>query len=112
MDEDVGDVSLAEGWSLTLSERGHIVAKSPLARLGVAVQLKFYQNFGRFPIGADDIADRALAYLCDQIERPISDLDTYGWTDRLGRRHRAEIMRFLGFAPLGADGLAELGIWL
>lgn len=74
--------------------------------------MKFYQNFGRFPLNADDVADRALAYLGDQVERPVADLAAYGWADRLDQRHRAEVLRFLGFSPLDADGLTELGLWL
>jgi len=112
LDKDVGDIALAEKWGLKPSERAHIAAKSPAARLGFAVQLKFYQNFGRFPVGTEDLTDRALIYLGDQVERPASDLAEYGWTNRLGQRHRADILQFLGFSPLKEGDLAHLGTWL
>ena len=112
MVQDLCDGALAEGWSLTVPERDLVTAKSPTTRLGFAVQLKFHQNFGRFPAGLEDVADRAVAYLGDQVERPASDLSGYGWNARLGQRHRAEIVRFLGLSALTAADLAELGTWL
>ncbi|EGC1289916.1 DUF4158 domain-containing protein [Salmonella enterica] len=67
-----------------------------------AVQLKFYQNTGRFPSTIDEIPETPLHYLSDQLDADVSGFRDYEWSGRTGARHRKEILNFLGIRRVSA----------
>lgn len=59
---------LAEHWSLRFDETRRLKTKPARNHLPFAVQLKFYQNTGRFPSTINEILETPLHYLADQQE--------------------------------------------
>lgn len=103
---------LSAWWSLSFEERGLIEALESHARLGFAVQLKFYRHTGRFADRAADIPAEPVVYLAEQVEAAVADMDRYGWTDRTGRRHRHQILKHLGIRHMVAADRQDLSNWL
>jgi hypothetical protein len=87
---------LTAWWSLSFEELGLLEAKPPHTRLGLAAQLKMYGYAGRFVQGAAEFPAGALAYLAQQTGMALVDIEAYDWQGRTSRRHRAEVLRFLG----------------
>ena len=88
---------LGESWTLTHDEfvlvENHRGAAN---RLGFALQLKQYQLCARFLDDYRQVARDVTEYLVDQLEAGSARLDGYDWGGRSGRRHRREILEFLG----------------
>ncbi|TGC24727.1 DUF4158 domain-containing protein [Escherichia sp. E1130] len=70
--------------------------------LPFAVQLKFYQNTGRFPSTINEIPETPLHYLANQLDVEVPGLQDYEWSGRTGARHRKEILNFLGIRRNGS----------
>ena len=87
---------LSASWSLTFDELSLLKMKSAHNCLGFSVQLKFYQNSGRFPLIGADIPKGILGYLADQLGVDPSALDHYAWSGRANQRHRKAILKYLG----------------
>jgi len=83
-------------WSLSFKELGLLETKPPHTRLGFSAQLKMYSCAGRFARRADEFPAGALAYLAQQTGTSLADIDAYEWQGRTGRRHRAEVLGYLG----------------
>lgn len=87
---------LSASWSLTFDELSLLTMKSVHNCLGFSVQLKFYQQNGRFPRSSADIPEPALGYLADQLGTEPAALDFYAWSGRNNQRHRKAILKHLG----------------
>ena len=59
-----------------------------------------YHCAGRFAQRAEAFPLGAIAYLAQQTGTEPSDLETYDWSGRTARRHRADILEFLGIQRL------------
>ncbi|TIS62302.1 Tn3 family transposase [Mesorhizobium sp.] len=87
---------LTAWWSLSFEELGLLEAKPPHTRLGFSAQLKMYGCAGRFAQGSAEFPAGALVYLAQQTGTSLTDIEAYDWQGRTGRRHRAEVLRYLG----------------
>ena len=91
------DGQFAARWSLGFEDLALLNAKPVTTRLGFAAQLMMYRTAGRFGRAASEFAGAAIGYLAEQIGGAAADLADYDWLGRSGRRHRAEILDYLGF---------------
>jgi len=91
------DAALAARWSLGFEDLALLSGKPLSARIGFAAQLLAYRATGRFPRGGSEISVEAATYIAAQSGAKVADLADYDWTGRSGRRHRAEILKHLGF---------------
>ena len=90
-------VSDASGWwKLSAAEIDLLATKPKQTRLGFAAQLKMYCHAGRFAGDQRDFSPELLAHLAALTDTAVTDLDSYFWFGRTARRHRAEILEFLG----------------
>ncbi|WP_439331982.1 DUF4158 domain-containing protein [Pseudoalteromonas caenipelagi] len=103
---------LSEHWSLTFDELELLKTKPARSRLAFCLQLKYYQYTGTFPKSLTDLPDSPLHHLVDQLGTEIKDIKEYDWNGRTGRRHREEILVFLGVAKLTEETRHELVLWL
>ncbi|MDD4457581.1 MAG: DUF4158 domain-containing protein, partial [Syntrophotalea acetylenica] len=87
---------LAAVWSLNHDEMKLLKTKPPRNHLGFAAQLKFYRFSGRFLQNSSEISDTPLQYLAEQLNVTASDIEAYDFANRSGKRHRSEILTFLG----------------
>lgn len=60
-----GADELAEHWSLKFDETQLLKTKPVRNHLAFVVQLKYYQNTGRFPLAINDIPETPLHYLAE-----------------------------------------------
>jgi hypothetical protein len=103
---------LGESWTL-LPEDLTLLADLPNAgKLGLAAQLAFWRQNGRFPDEEADFAPAVVGHLAAQVGVGADALDGYDWVGRTGRRHRRTILDHLAIASF--DTAAEAGFrrWL
>lgn len=105
------DGPLAARWSLTFEDLALLNAKPAANRLGFAAQLAIYRSVGRFGRVASELPDAAIAYLAEQIGSVAADLTGYDWLGRSGRRHRAEILAYLGFRRACLPDMRDATAW-
>lgn len=103
---------LAEHWSLKFEETRLLKTKPARNHLPFAVQLKFYQNTGRFPSTINEIPETPLHYLANQLDVEVPGLQDYEWSGRTGARHRKEILNFLGIRRVSATDKNAFSDWL
>lgn len=99
-------------WSLTYDELQLLKTKPPRNHLGFSVQLKCYQYTGRFIKHLDDIPEPPLSFLADQLDVPVTGIEDYDWAGRSGKRHRGEILSFLGITRLTSPTKEAFSKWL
>jgi TnpA family transposase len=110
--QDWDGAELSRWWSLNFNELALIETKPPRTRLGFAAQLKMYRLAGRFAERSGEIPQEPVSYLAEQLAAEMTDLHDYDWAGRTGRRHREEILAFLGVRRMTADDRNELDAWL
>ncbi|GAA2941719.1 DUF4158 domain-containing protein [Streptomyces enissocaesilis] len=88
---------LVEHWTLLKDEQRLVSGKRGATRLGFAVLLKFFTQYGRFPRGRAELPGEAVEFVARQVQVPASELGFYEWTGRTVEYHRAQIRRHLGF---------------
>jgi len=103
---------LAEHWSLKFEETRLLKTKPARNHLPFAVQLKFYQNTGRFPSAINEIPETPLHYLAGQLEVDVFGVQEYEWSGRTGARHRKELLSFLGIRRVSATDKHAFSDWL
>lgn len=105
------DEDLAGRWSLAFEDFALLNAKPAATRLGFAAQLLLYRTTGRFGRGASEFPDTVVAYLAEQIGASPAELEGYDWLGRSGRRHRAEILGYLGFRRARRQDMRAAAAW-
>ena len=101
-----------ESWALSASEIEWLHTKPAKTWFSLAVPLKFYSLFGRFPASPDEIPESAVIEIGGQLGLQAVDKTACALSDRKGQRDRAEILSHLGIRePTGSD-LAALEAWL
>jgi len=103
---------LAQCWSLGFEELELLKTKPARSYLGFVAQLKYYPLSGKFPQHPSDIPDTVLHYLADQLEIDPSGLNEYDWNGRTGKRHRQEILTFLGISRVSTPNKQAFTVWL
>lgn len=86
--------------------------KRGATRLGFAVLLKFYTQYGRFPRGRFELSGEAVEFAVRQVQVPASELDVYEWSGRTIEYHRAQIRGHLGFRECSVADAEKLTVWL
>ncbi|MFF4763370.1 DUF4158 domain-containing protein [Streptomyces sp. NPDC001292] len=103
---------LVEHWTLLRDEHGLVSGKRGATRLGSAVLLKFYTQYGRFPRGRFELPGEAVEFVARQVQVPASELDAYEWSGRTIEYHRAQIRGHLGFRECSVADADKLTAWL
>ena len=103
---------LAAYWSLSYDELQLLKNKPAKNHLGFAFQLKHYKYAGRFLQNLSETAETVLSFLAEQLEVPCSDIRSYDWNSRSGKRHRTEILSFLGIGRISAQIKQSFSSWL
>jgi hypothetical protein len=81
-------------------------------RLGLAVQLAFWRQHGRFPDDDIDLAPAVIAHLASQVGSAADILDEYDWVGRTGRRHRRMVLDHLAVTTFGDNAETMFRRWL
>ncbi|OEJ37344.1 hypothetical protein BGK70_03485 [Streptomyces agglomeratus] len=103
---------LVEHWTLLKDEQALVSGKRGATRLGFAVLLKFYTQYGRFPRGRAELAGEAVEFVARQVQVPASELGFYDWTGRTVEYHRAQIREHLGFRECSVADAEKLTAYL
>ncbi|WP_419904250.1 Tn3 family transposase [Kiloniella sp.] len=112
MNLHITDSGLVQNWSLSFSEFDLVNIKSVSAQLGFSCQLKFFASFGYFAETTADLPKEAIAYLAEQLGSDGTNLNVYDFSGRSGRRHRTEIIKFLGFRRMRKSDRRALKSWI
>ena len=108
----MSDGAFAARWSLSHADMTLVETSTAATRLGLAAQLKFFQNDGVFPSAWSELGEEVRAWLAEQLGL-VPDVGAgYAFEGRTGRRHRADIARHLGLRRLDDAGRATLGGWI
>ncbi|MFD8368594.1 DUF4158 domain-containing protein [Streptomyces hygroscopicus] len=103
---------LVEHWTLLKDEQALVSGKRGATRLGFAVLLKFYTQYGRFPQGRFELPGEAVEFVARQVQVPAAELDVYEWSGRTVEYHRAQIRGHLGFRECSVANADKLTGWL
>ena len=103
---------LGEHWTLLPEDLALLADLPDTGKLGLAAQLAYWRQNGRFPDDEADLAPAVVGHLAAQIGVGVDALDGYDWVGRTGRRHRRTVLGHL--AIVGFDGAAEAAFrrWL
>jgi TnpA family transposase len=105
------DGEFAARWSVGFEDLALLNAKAVTTRLGFAAQLMMYRATARFGRAASDFSNAAIAYLSEQIGAAPIDLVDYDWAGRSGRRHRSEILDYLGLRRARQQDMRDAAAW-
>ncbi|MFE6977237.1 Tn3 family transposase [Streptomyces sp. NPDC057682] len=103
---------LVEHWTLLKDEQALVSGKRGATRLGFAVLLKFYTQYGRFPRNRAELPGEAVEFVARQVQVPALELESYGWTGRTVEYHRAQIREHLGFRECSVADAEKLTAYL
>ncbi|MFM9809061.1 DUF4158 domain-containing protein [Streptomyces scabiei] len=88
---------LVQHWTLLKDEQVLVSGKRGATRLGFAVLLKFYTQYGRFPLNRTELPGEAVEFVARQVQVAAWELESYDWTGRTVEYFRAQIREHLGF---------------
>ncbi|ARF52967.1 Tn3 family transposase [Streptomyces gilvosporeus] len=103
---------LVEHWTLLKDEQELVSGKRGATRLGFAVLLKFYTQYGRFPRNRAELPGEAVEFVARQVQVSASELESYDWTGRTVEYHRAQIRGHLGFRECSVADAEKLTAYL
>src|SRR3954471_12683219 len=96
---------LDEHWTLGPAELKLLTELTGAGKLGLAAQLAYWRQHGRFPDEEAELAPAVVGHLAAQVGVEADALDGYAWMGRTGRRHRRLILDHLAVAAF--DDTAE-----
>jgi hypothetical protein len=103
---------LVERWTVMEDDQKLIAGKRGPTRLGFALLLKFFTQYGRFPEGRSELPGEAVQWVARQVKVPASDLGFYEWSGSSPKYHRAQIRRHFGFRECSVADQEKLTEWL
>jgi hypothetical protein len=103
---------LGESWTLLPADLALVAALPDAGKLGLAAQLAFWCQNGRFPDEEADLVPAVVGHLASQVGVGADALDGYDWVGRTGRRHRRVILDHLAVATFDEAAEARLRRWL
>jgi len=103
---------LARDWSLNFTDLDVLSTKPKTIRYVLAAQLKYFAAHGCFAYDASDIPAEAVSYLAELLGTNQPDLTELSLGGRSKRRHRADILEYLGFQRLNASDRVALISWV
>ncbi len=87
---------LVTNWSISFDEYALIEPFNKMNQIGFIYQLKHYIISGMFPDKTISTPKSVLDYICDQLDTNDSSFYRYNLAGRTARRHREEILNYLG----------------
>ncbi len=99
-------------WSLSFSDTDFVNGKPGPARLGLALQLKFFAAHGFFVQDHAALPADGVLYLAEQLGLEADAVNHYDFSGRTARRHCAEILQHLGFRRLKRADREQLTLWM
>ncbi|MBB6413777.1 DUF4158 domain-containing protein [Mesorhizobium sangaii] len=99
-------------WSLSFSDIDFVNDKPELARLGLAVHLKFFTAHGFFVQDHAAIPADGVLYLAELLGLEAEAVNHYDFSDGTARRHCAEILQHLGFRRLKRVDREQQTSWI
>ena len=108
MHSELSMEELARDWSMSFADLDFLSTKPKATRYVLAVQIKYFAAHGCFAYDASDIPSEAVSYLAEQLGAKQPDLKELSLGGRSKRRHRADILEYLGFQRLNASDRTAL----
>ena len=108
----ISSEDLIGGWSLSFADIDFVNAKPAQARLGLAVQLKFFAAHGFFLQDHASVPADGVSWLAEQLGVEADALNQYDFSSRTAPRHCAEILQHLGFRRLKRLDREQLTLWI
>ena len=103
---------LIENWTFLPQELELVNSKVGANQIGLAVLLKYFQIYARFPNSPQEIPETIISYIAQQLQIPDRFYSDYDWQGRSISNHRASIRKLFGFRTATiADG-EEMVDWL
>jgi len=96
MEGFVLDQNILAAWSLSFSELEFVHGYRHAMRIGIAVQLLHFRSHGTFPHRWVKYLQDAVEYVADQVGECVVPIPIYDSASDTSRRHRLDILRFLG----------------
>ena len=104
---------LIQCWALSERERRELLTRRNSTNgWAVAIALKHYELIGRFPRARRDIPISVSRFVAEQLRVPESDVERFDWSSRTAKRHRGEILAFLGMRRANTHDRGRLRTWL
>ena len=103
---------LGKFWTLLPEDLTLVAALPDTGKLGLATQLAFWRQNGRFPDDEADLVPAVVGHLASQVSVGADALDGYDWIGRTGRRHRRAILDHLAVAAFDEAAETRLRCWL
>lgn len=103
---------LGEHWRLDREDLQLLAGLPDAGKLGLAAQLAYWRQHGRFPDEEADLAPAVVAHLAAQVGVHAHVLEGYEWTGRTGRRHRRVVLDHLAVAAFDDAAEARFRHWL
>jgi TnpA family transposase len=96
MEGFVLDQNILAAWSLSFSELEFVHGYRHAMRIGIAVQLLHFRSHGYFSTSLGEVSSDAVEYVADQVGECVVPIPIYDSASDTSRRHRLDILRFLG----------------
>src|SRR3546814_18881133 len=93
----VSSWDLIVSWRLSFSDIAFVTGKAATARLGLAVQLRFFAGHGFFVPDHASIPSDGVLYLAEPLGLDAQSVNHYDFSGRTASRHCPEILRHIGF---------------
>jgi TnpA family transposase len=103
---------LGERWALGAEDLALLSGLPDAGKLGLAAQLAYWRQNGRFPDEETDLAPAVVGHLAAQLGIQADILESYEWAGRTGRRHRRLVLDHLAVAPFDDTAEAKFRSWL
>ncbi|NET51545.1 MAG: DUF4158 domain-containing protein, partial [Merismopedia sp. SIO2A8] len=103
---------LIEHWTLLPSEMALLENRTDVARIGLAVSLKYFQLEYKFPHQKPNLPAVVLTHIASQVNVPAQEYQEYDWHSRSSRYHRSQVRDYFGFRSCDASALVRLFEWL
>lgn len=84
-------------WTLSLEERKLTQRKNDNSQLVYALKMRYFDIYGCFPIGKQDIPEVVTAMVAAQFSTNPEKLEAYPWHSRSAQIHNNEIRTYYGF---------------
>src|SRR3546814_20579366 len=99
-------------WSLSFSDIAFVTGKAATARLGLAVQLRFFAGHGLFVPDHASIPSDGGLYLAETLGLDAKSVNHFDFSGRPARRPCAAVLRHLGFRRITPKVSRALSRWL
>lgn len=96
-------IELDRLWTLSTEEKGLIQRKEDKFRLAYALKMRYFDIYGCFPTGSQDIPQIVNRMVAAQLSLSPIKIRKYNWVTRLAQVHNNEIRNYYGFRKTNAS---------